>query len=402
MTYRTRTYPTAVLPRGTRTQYNVNYSTGAITQDSVSSGYLYSYSPGSCYDHLSPDYPRIVTEGDLDMVKRWSGVPRANGERRYPWGLIRKIVVWEDLALNPYWGSASDVSINGWGSEVINRLNPFKPVISLPYEWAELFKDLAILVGFLGFLVPKYGIKALIGQKFRLHTAAGAYVTYQFGIRPYLQLLDNLNKLAEVLEDSSDRIQKEVRKRRKVQLFSSEVLGGRSVTLSPELWAQRTVTVTTKHTQKVWAVCNFTLSAKGEELLSLFRRDRPAHWAYLVNHKNFAVTDAWNLIPFSWLADWLLDIGSLLEAYGNRVYFDVTSASICAESVYTEHLKGYTQTWTGSQYGSITVSDALHKVHRRRRRIEAVVAPQIRAVPVFTGQQLGILSSILGSSWLRR
>lgn len=103
---------------------------------------------------------------------------------------------------------------------------------------------------------------------------------------------------------------------------------------------------------------------------------------------------AWNLIPWTWLTDWFLNVGTYLEACRNTDYWTCSVANLCHETIFTANAHSIGNRRESGPHGTVT---PLHYERVERRRY-AANPPTITAhFPILTGSQVGILGSIMST-----
>lgn len=96
--------------------------------------------------------------------------------------------------------------------------------------------------------------------------------------------------------------------------------------------------------------------------------------------------DAWNLMPWTWLSDWFLNIGDFLEAYNNRIPAQASLVNVMTE---TKTLR----TWrrTDSNLWARGGNSSSERVTRRRDLSFGGIGADFQFL---TGRQLSILGAL--------
>lgn len=220
---------------------------------------------------------------------------------------------------------------------LLERTNPFRPEFSVPVYIKELVE---------------------IGGMFRLAArtfagfAGGAYLNYKFGWQTFVQDLGVLNQITKALER---RIRELISlqkhgglSRRNVYLDSR---GGSNVANNVlinsswgwSLYTNRTASATVKvHGSIRWVPSrDFAEDLKKLGVVNLaFRK--------LFDLDKIDSLTTWQMIPFSWLADFFVDIGGYLSATNGQMV--LTPYDICIMRVY-ESIATYTPTVPVSSNG---------------------------------------------------
>lgn len=205
---------------------------------------------------------------------------------------------------------AKDKKNTYYANELIARSNPFRSDYSVPVMIKELI-EVATMFKFLNRTLAS--------------TAGGAYLNYRFGWSAFLQDLKTLGGITRALErrlKEFQSLQQHGGLRRRIQLDSYESIYEPSTSVvnsSPAPLYVRATTVTRWHTE-VWGTCRWFPA--------------PGAWTFLdeltpLESFNLAVRSVfdlseispdlvWNLLPWSWLVDYFVEIGSYLGAISHQ------------------------------------------------------------------------------------
>lgn len=211
-------------------------------------------------------------------------------------------------------------------NELLSQTNPGRPVVSIPVAIKEL-AEVSTLFGLTA--------KSLAGF------AGGAYLNYRFGWKAFERDLRTFAKICEQIES------------RLKELDSLNKAGGLRRTVKIDDYITRvpysnwTVNSTYSTTIRLNGVEQFRTRVYGSV------RWFPAPGAHQVlenrtplEHFKRVVRDifdlgeldastAWQLIPFSWLADYFIDVSSYLDAATGSALYHPDYACIIRKSVYT-------------------------------------------------------------------
>lgn len=191
-----------------------------------------------------------------------------------------------------------------YATQLMAMTNPSRPTVDVPVFVAEL-KDLPDLV-------------KIVGDN-AIKTVAKANLAYWFGWKP---LLSDILKMLDFSTVVNNRY-KELKRLYDGGLRCTRDLDNSSIynphttvsTLNGDPSCKVQVYFDQTCTMKVWGHVKWkptTLPPKtDEEMISLARK---AAFGLTIDPAT-----AWELIPFSWLADWFGDIGAFLQAYRNIV-----------------------------------------------------------------------------------
>jgi hypothetical protein len=227
--------------------------------------------------------------------------------------------------------------------------------------------------------------------------AAGGYIAYSFGWAP---LISDLKKLV----DFSAHIDQRIRSFRKlevkakqggslgtVQTRSSEIL--REVMI-PSYWV-------TKPIYKGKIVCNeerrhwYTARAELLTALPSNAEDERLLAAKAAFGLNLSAASLWEATPWSWLIDYLSNVGDYLDASRGFIPWKCTSICLMTHSKQTITLQ------LEETHPGITVSSGSFLNERKARTVVANPTPSIHFDPLFTNHQVGILTSLVTSNALR-
>jgi hypothetical protein len=192
-------------------------------------------------------------------------------------------------------------SLSTYGAKAIKNSLPDVPDFSLFRFLGELREGL-----------PKVPLKTLAKEK-KFRNVGGEYLNYQFGIAP---TISDLEKLVRVLSNQNAR--KEIKRQLGLQYRVRKVLDKdssttrRSMTLaersSVEGLTGNSGTITVKNEFRIWSSVVFGY-AQLSELDRLFDEfDR----ATLKLGVLPTAIDIYNLIPWSWLVDWFINLNDVM------------------------------------------------------------------------------------------
>lgn len=257
-------------------------------------------------------------------ISRWNYQPKVQSQPTWPWGwqydtdtflvaspevaqLVQASLSDPTVAnLSGYLSARvpsgpNSLTMNAMGSKAIDLVKPTNPTVDLATSLAELWSERSF------FSVP--GSSGSI---------PGEYLNYQFGIAPTLSDFSDLRKAIENRDaiirqyqrDSGKPIRREYR-------FNPDVQTSRTVSNAP-VHSMGTglsfyqnpggvLTKVTTTTQKFWFAGAFRYSIPRDAFpKELWELDR----LYGVVP---GVSTGWELIPFSWLVDYFVPIGSILS-----------------------------------------------------------------------------------------
>ncbi len=265
-------------------------------------------------------------------------------------------------------GIPSDAEL---ASELLARTNPSRANVDIPVFIGELWD--------LPDLVRKAGGSLL-------RRIAAGNLKYQFGIRPLVSdLLDMLNFV-----DLTDKRMRElkalqasgIRRTRTLYKNGQYDSGNRTTQSSPtalRTWhAYTTVTVVTVRGHVKWFPTG-DFPTTDAKIRSLARK--------AVLGLTLDGATAWELIPFSWLADWFSNIGSLMQAGRNIVPATPSTPQIMVHTVTESKLR---KTYESSKYP--LYGDYTETLETKTRRSSP--ASFDAHLPLLSLRQLSILGSL--------
>lgn len=205
-----------------------------------------------------------------------------------------------------------DISNLAW--DLLSKANPNVPAVNMPQYVAEL-KDIPSLVKDWG---GSY-----------LRKVAKGVISWRWAVKPLHRDLCTLEKFVNEIQDrinNLDKLRKGKTLRKRVSLGSERqgpgLLEGEWPLDSLTQGNRLTVSETRFTRMKMWGVANFKL-ADGAVLPPPGRiadRQFATKWASGLNSAS-ALSAAWELVPWSWLTDWFIGVGTVLNATNNTVPF---------------------------------------------------------------------------------
>lgn len=222
------------------------------------------------------------------------------------------------------------LDVNAYALKVLAKTSPANSEVNVPQFLAEL-KDLPGMIKSWGDYFQKgnrASAFALAKESRRSgsETIANAVLTYRWGLAPLISDLKKLLKFQQAVEErfkTLDNLRKGRVVKKRISLDSGMVKSesGRFVVQSWQIlfdgyWKDQ-------HTNKVWgSVQWYTPSWSGlakatdKELML-----RARQIASGMNTRS-ATMALWELVPWSWLADWFSNVGDILAACGNSTDMD--------------------------------------------------------------------------------
>jgi len=223
---------------------------------------------------------------------------------------------------------SGDATAASYGSRAWNRFKPGKPVVSLGQFFAELrdtpFTIMKTLKWFkhLKKTSNRIGLKRGVTTTNPLSAGGGAYLSWEFGWKPFLRdltaWLDSIQKLdeqiAQLKRDNGRRM------RRGGTLFhtnTSDTVSAAAPIFGcrPTYYTINSCKKTTVTDERVWFCGSFRYYISG--------LDNPKWGKFKAIRKLWGLEPTpelvYELLPFSWLVDWFADFGSLVSNLVSQV-----------------------------------------------------------------------------------
>lgn len=375
--YRSGRFATQILPHHDNpTLYNDGMSRVRGIQITESEGHAWPRKGHDLQDRGGPFYTRKLYLGEMSHRRL---------DKQLETKTVYKNVVndyFSPVQVNPflYLGdrdisgypdpSTSDEDLMILGTKAIASASPVSPIVSLPVTIGELIRD---------GLPTMAGLKAL-KAKGKPDALADEYLNYQFGIKPLVSDLKDLgyalrkaDKLIAQLKRDSGRVV-----RRRVDLGTEKEVTEDGVffgapstvwlldrTIDPSLPRVTSVAIRRKVTisKKRWFSGAFTyVLPNSREHDNIRRMSREAERLFgLVPD----ASDVWNLLPWSWLGDWFVDVGPVIQNATNAQTF----GQVLLYGYVMEHtIKTYEYTlddppvgWAGLGDATLTIHDEVKK-----------------------------------------
>jgi hypothetical protein len=194
----------------------------------------------------------------------------------------------------------------------------------------------------------------VLSRRVRPSDVPNGYLAYSFGWAPMLKDLKSLVDLTKSLNDRLAYLKKArnggVSTRRSLGKSESRVSGG-EYNLLPNGYGQYGLrsTEVTRTTDKFWMSSRMKVTndlPPPEEIPEFLLRNYFG--------LNMSASTLWNAIPWSWLIDYLLNIGDLLDTTGGKLTWEVPSMCIMHRSEAVSTLENKRSelglTWNGGDH----------------------------------------------------
>jgi len=388
------TYVSTYVPGGTSTTGEYSITTGQETRDAEHSWYKYRrfldegdvaygdmggpfYSKHYRYEEQTNIYSPYHRNSAGVLQYTYDGPQFAKTPIAYP----GKVGAWEEIE------PSTDEELDAYGTTAISRVAPTNPHSSVFTALGELYRD---------------GLPAAIGlNAIKRKSLEDEYLNYEFGILPTIGDIKSIadsyihadNYLRQYYRDSGKII-------RRRYAFPSEVkvVSDTTTTALPQpvlntfLYSStqgKLRKLVTEETH-VWFSGAFTYHAQ-EPNSALAIRDQVQKWNSL-----YGITPSpeaiWNLLPYSWAADWITNIGDVM----NNVSMCLNDGLVLRHGYVMEHKVHrveYTQTGTVLKPNLPVFASQVFTTETKRRR---------RATPFgfglelngFTDRQWAILAAL--------
>lgn len=269
------------------------------------------------------------------------------------------------------------------------RTNPSREEVSIPNFLYEL-KDLPGMIRNLKNLTP-----LLRNLRYRnsaaLSGVASQYLGYEFGWKPLVSDISNLLQFHAQVDrriQELNRLYSRKGLKRRLNLFDSSVaFQDNDVILETGAGIYiraKTSTVTRKRSWGTirWMPTAVPADIGRQDLGRIARR-----LVFGLQHRGVDAVQAWNALPFSWLADWFGNFGDWLAAHRNVV---PAAPSPCNIMTLTETYVVYERT---DPYKDIFVGGYGRRVLRTKERAQSSGSLSVH-LPLASARQLGILSAL--------
>lgn len=327
-----------------------------------------------------------------------------NGIRRY-WATGQPDRYYNGLPVQALSQSMADPSdgypigpleVNAYAMRVLAKSSPANSEVNLPQFVGEL-KDLPGMVKGLGDIFdPKKSDWAKQFTKSATKAGASVNLTWQWGLAPLIGDLKKLLKFQELAEKKFKQLDllregKTLRRRVELDSGSKRTESGRFVVQSWQVlfdgyWEDH-------YTNKVWGTVQwYTPSWSG-----LAKSTDPALMSRAKSivagmNTRSATIALWELLPWSWLADWFSNVGDIVAACGNSTDLDHRGLCIMQHVTVKRQLKHNDLHWYDYELSMEPLIVDREKKFRFAN-VYPVAFPLLR-LPILTNQKLSIIGSL--------
>lgn len=340
----------------------------------------------------------LFTSGSLDRVVGWFGTndsfshpyPYSTGG---PWDLVRTRAD-EGLIsgeLNPYtvgyrkiWNRylissaiANGVNATLSGSTTVNdvlaRSNPSRASVDLPYFFLEL-RELPELIVHIG--------------KNNLRNTARANLTSEFGWETLVSDLKSLLDFQSAVDRKASYLSNAYR-RGGIHVRGDLRKGSyRNAAVTVNASSPLLTTTTVKYAgASEWCTVTWMPDEDVRNGIPTLNEIRRRAFLAVIGNRASAHL-VWNLLPWTWLIDWFVHVGSYLQAKQNSLGFHPGVAYVMTHNIRgTDHSATTVPNFKGTYEAPVYI--------RETKSRRATIASTLSAsVPILTGEQIGILASL--------
>lgn len=274
--------------------------------------------------------------------------------------------------------------------------NPATPMLRLPVSLFEL-REVPRLLKYL--LWTQMGRKARLAVNSKyLEKAAGLYqqtsvpgnyLSWEFGIEPIISDIKRLLDFETSVSDKMSQITQLYHKgglRRKTVLFEGQSYGADASTAMNSVLITINGRKTTLTKVTKWGVVRWKPSAPPpatlEELRSLAT-------SLVYGFSKHNISAFWHAMPWTWLTDWIFDVGEYFDAVTGRLLSAPGQVSICTLTHTVEHWQPNLSSKPGASGGGGSTFRTT-----KQRSIHAPVATVTAHLPFLGAWEVSILGSL--------
>jgi hypothetical protein len=276
------------------------------------------------------------------------------------------------------------------------RSNPNRSDISLPTFIGEM-KDFPATIRQLGkaALLTRKNARNL-SRKGQAKEAAGLYLAYRFAIAPLISDLRKIINFQDSVQKRMhelDRLYSKGGLKRRINLSTTSASAVGSTTIATEIGITLTCKTHTMTSVRRWATVRWLPTTKPSFKTDDQKRKLARKLVFGLNAFSLGLT-AWELLPWSWLADWFFNVQSLLEAHANTVPATCVHRNLMT---YWKTSVSYSRTdaWTSVFRGG----DGTTKAESKLRSQPSLSLNS--SFPLLSGKQLSILGALSVSKGIR-
>lgn len=277
--------------------------------------------------------------------------------------------------------SAYFMSWNVLKTQALATMMASQPIVDLPtfiYELRELPA-----------MIRDAGNAVRTGFKTAAKNPGGAYLSYSFGWSPLISDLRKLINLGQEIDKRAEQLKRWKRQNRaEGSLGSSTAFSTDSKRVSNGR-AVFNCSVDYFHKTRAWYTAKFT------EFNTSALRDNGSlsSFATALGSRQ-PLSTVWNSLPWTWLIDYFVNVGSFIAAYNNTAYYDLDFLCIMQRT----ECKSDAKISIEHTYPSLRVTTQPSYKHVAwERRVYYDQIPAIGFKPILTGGQIANIAALLAS-----
>lgn len=341
-----------------------------------------------CIDHIGTpgiDHPLSITERDNRGFKTLSGrVDLPSGSYSYYDNYL------PDGFTTPVSHIFTSIPSTGTRATTLRaRTNPSREEVSIPNFLYEM-KDLPHMIRNMKNLTP-----LLRNLKHRndaaMSAVASQYLGYEFGWKPLVSDISQLLQFQSQVDRrilELNRLYSGTGLKRRLNLFDANMTESRNLTVESAYGYTIRVRQDTVTRTRSWGTIRWrpTVVPKDIGHQQLGRTARKL--VHGIHHLGVDATQAWNMLPFSWLGDWFGNFGEWLAAHRN----DVPAAPTGPCNIMT--LQETYELWTRIDGNTVAFKGA-DGMRILRTKVRAQSSGTLSAhLPLATARQFSILAAL--------
>lgn len=267
------------------------------------------------------------SDHELDITKKKWNVPRVSGEYDAVVGIRLAKVKVDNMRVminnSSRLPSLPPVMWNYYATKAVAGANPWKPVTDVPLflwelrEFPGMLQELGDLLG--GIRNPGQIIDGARKQA----------LAWRFGWAPLFSDVEALAHLARVLDARNRMLRKPVKLARRLgnpSLPQAEGYGQLSYAGATPATAG---TIYFNGKETAWFTANFSLVGKLP-----YAHPKVLTIPDLLGLTYPSAATLWNALPWTWLADYFLNIGDMLEAYRGNIPYKLSKLNVMCHQKY--------------------------------------------------------------------
>jgi hypothetical protein len=329
----------------------------------------------TCLDSTQP--PPYTTDQTFYLVRKMAGGAKLNGF--YPLFLgygntYSNYSVTNRTGYQYCPAPSGQIDPTYWVTKALANMNPSRPTVDLPLFLFE-FKDFPRMLRDLG---------RILKRDLNPATVPNGYLAYQFGWAPLVSDVMKLLNLQQSIEERKRYLKRLERGARvKRTLFSGEL--SRTREIDGYTLAGVTADVDITEHLKVW----FSANAKLKISLESADLNNDSTIRKILLGAQPSGSTLWNMVPWSWLIDYFINVGDTIEAQRGWLPFSVTRMCVMYHSIKQSNLSRLRVD------DGLSFTDSGMITESKQRSVHANPTPALAYDPFLSGSQVGILTSLV-------